>query len=270
MFFVRNASIQSKLTLVIFFASVLGLSFTCMALELYERVTFRSSMTSELSAQADMLGLNTGASLGFNDQKSARDTLASIRVERHIIAGCIYDSHGILFAEYRRTGIGSDFQIPVWREDGAVFEAEALTLYRSIFLNSERIGSVALVSDFSELRTKMRHFRETSAIVLFVSILITALVSHRLVRLITEPILPLAGIARGSCTRAWGERTEGRDSAHHPVLVAGCSRAFCFPARPSRGGQSGEPTAGDPAFGETRALRGGGREWARGACGARK
>src|SRR5882762_5365961 len=57
--FVRKGSIQRKLTLVIFFASVLGLSFTCLAFELYERAAFRSVMTSELSAHAEMLGLST-------------------------------------------------------------------------------------------------------------------------------------------------------------------------------------------------------------------
>src|SRR6267143_3389255 len=50
--FVRKGSIQRKLTLVIFFASVLGLSFTCLAFELNERASFRSAMTSDLSAHA--------------------------------------------------------------------------------------------------------------------------------------------------------------------------------------------------------------------------
>jgi len=71
MMFVRKGSIQRKLTLVIFFVSVLGLSFTCLAFELYERAIFRSAMTSELSTHAEMLGLSTAASLSFNDRKSA-------------------------------------------------------------------------------------------------------------------------------------------------------------------------------------------------------
>jgi len=40
MLFIRNASIQRKLTLVIFFVSVLGLSMTCLAFEVYERAIF--------------------------------------------------------------------------------------------------------------------------------------------------------------------------------------------------------------------------------------
>jgi len=193
--FVRKGSIQRKLTLVIFFASVLGLSFTCLAFELYERAMFRSAMTSELSTHAEMLGLSTAASLSFNDRKSAQDILGALQVERHVVAGCIYDTHGTIFAVYRRAGVGSDFSMPVWRTDGAFLGAETLTLHRSFSSNGEKIGSIAIVSDFSAFHAKMKQFREISAVVLIVSIFVTALISSRLVRLITEPILQLAGIA---------------------------------------------------------------------------
>ncbi len=195
MMFDRKGSIQRKLTLVIFFSGVLGLSFTCLAFELYERAIFRSEMTSELSTHAEMLGLSTAASLSPNDRKSARDILTALQVERHIVAGCFYDTHGSIFAEYRRVGVGSDFSMPVWRADGAFVEAETLTLHRSLSLKGQKIGSIAIVADFSEFRSKMKQFREISAVVLIVSIFITALISSRLVRLITEPILQLAGIA---------------------------------------------------------------------------
>jgi len=195
MAFIRTGSIQRKLSLVIFFASVLGLSFTCLALELYERASFRTSMTRELSVHADMLRLNTAASQAFNDRKSALEILAALRAEPHIVAACIYDSRGTIFAEYRRAGIGVEFRMPAPRDNGARFEPEAVTLYQSFSNHGEKAGGVAIVSDYSELRAKMKQFREISALVLIVSIFVTALVSHRLVRLITEPILQLAGIA---------------------------------------------------------------------------
>ena len=96
---------------------------------------------------------------------------------------------------YRRAGVGSDFSMPVWRTDGAFLGAETLTLHRSFSSNGEKIGSIAIVSDFSAFHAKMKQFREISAVVLIVSIFVTALISSRLVRLITEPILQLAGIA---------------------------------------------------------------------------
>jgi methyl-accepting chemotaxis protein len=178
-------------------------------------------MISELSAHAEMLGLNTAASLAFNDRKSAQDILAALRAERHIVAACIFDGQGNIFAEYRRAGLGSDFKMPASRADGTLFEAETLTLFHRFSLNGENIGSNAIVSDFSELDAKMKQFREISALVLLVSILLTALISHRLVRLITEPILQLAAVVgRVSADKDYAIRGIPRGNDEVGTLVA--------------------------------------------------
>ncbi len=65
----------------------------------------------------------------------------------------------------------------------------------------ESVGAIVIVSDLSELQAKMKRFREISALVLIVSLLVTAVVSKRLVGLITEPILELAGLAERVSTK---------------------------------------------------------------------
>jgi signal transduction histidine kinase len=62
-------------------------------------------------------------------------------------------------------------------------------------LGGEKAGSIAIVSDLSELESKMREYRTLWVLVLAVSTLITFVISSRLVRLITQPILRLAEIA---------------------------------------------------------------------------
>jgi len=58
--------------MVIFCTSLLGLSLTGVAFEFYERASFRSSLVNQLTSHADMLSLNTAASLNLNnDRKSA-------------------------------------------------------------------------------------------------------------------------------------------------------------------------------------------------------
>jgi hypothetical protein len=103
MSFYRDASIERKLTFVILTTSLLGLSLACVAFEIYERVSYRRALTSELSALADTLGANATASLAFSDHQSARDILAALRAEPHLVGSCLYDKHGNLFAEYQRT-----------------------------------------------------------------------------------------------------------------------------------------------------------------------
>ncbi len=180
---------------VILCASVLGLSLACISFEVYERANFRSSMTNELSALAGTLGANTAASLTFNDRKSAREMLGALRAESHSVAACLYDAGGNLFAEYRREASGQGCRKSDAREEGARFEAESVTLFRSISLGEEKTGVIAIISDLDALHAKIREYTEISAAVMVLSFLATFLVSSRLLRLITEPILQLAGTA---------------------------------------------------------------------------
>jgi signal transduction histidine kinase/DNA-binding response OmpR family regulator len=193
--FFRQSSIQRKLIFVVLCTSVLGLGLACLGFELYERSSFRAAMTSELSTLADTLGANTAASLAFDDRKSARDMLAALHAEPHIVASCLYDRGGKIFAEYRRDGVSADLQMPSLQADGARFESQSLTLFRSVFLGGEKAGTIAIVSDLGALRAKIRQYTEISALVLLLSMLATLLVSSRLLRPITGPILQLAGIA---------------------------------------------------------------------------
>ena len=199
--FFRDSSIHRKLAIVIICTSLLGLSTTGLAFELYEKASFRATLASELQAHADNLGLNTAASLAFNDRKSAEELLASLRVEPPIMAACIYDGSGNIFAEYRREGVGADFKMPATQGDALQFGPESLTVFRSLSLVGQRTGGVAIISDFSVLHAKMKRFREISSLILIGSILLVAIVSSRLVGLITEPILQLAAMAERVSTK---------------------------------------------------------------------
>jgi signal transduction histidine kinase/CheY-like chemotaxis protein len=191
----KSPSIQRKLAIVVLCTSLLGLGIACAAFELYERTNFRRALTDELTALADTVGANSAATLAFDDRKSARDVLAGLSAEHHIVAACLYDSHGTIFAEYRRPGSEPEFEMPPWRADGATFSPEALTLNRTVSMGGEKIGGIAIVSDLTALRAKMREYTEISALVLLLSVLVTLFVSSRLLRLITEPILALAEVA---------------------------------------------------------------------------
>ncbi|MGB2669153.1 MAG: response regulator [Candidatus Acidiferrum sp.] len=191
----KNSSIQRKLTFVIVCTSLVGLSIACLIFDLYERTSFRSAMTGELSVLADTLGANTAATLAFNDRKSAENMLGGLRAERHIVAAGLYDSRGAVFAEYLRDGIGTQFAMPTRQEDGAHFDKDSLTLFRTVTLDGEKTGAIVIVSDLTALQAKIRKYTEISAIVILISILATYLVASRLLRLITEPILHLSQIA---------------------------------------------------------------------------
>jgi signal transduction histidine kinase/CheY-like chemotaxis protein len=191
----RDLSIRRKLTVLILSSSILGLVMVCLGLAAYERTSFRASTTAELSALADTLGANAAASLVFNDPKTAADMLSALRTEKHILGACLYDANGKVFAAYRRGDAGSEFRTPAWHSDGATFTRDSLVLFRRVSINGEKAGSIAIVSDLTGFRAKIIEFTKIAAFVLFISLLATYLVSSRLLRITTAPILQLAGLA---------------------------------------------------------------------------
>jgi signal transduction histidine kinase len=193
--FLQDTSIRRKLTVVNLATSCLALGFACLGFSLYERASFRAAMKSELSTLADTLGANTAASLTFNEPKSAQKVLSALRAESHIVMACLYDNEQTVFAEYRRAGVPPGTPMPAWHEDAAEFSADSLTLYRSLSVGGQRAGTIVIVSDLGSLRAKLREYAKIAAVVLLLSIVATFLVSSRLLRVITEPILGLAGIA---------------------------------------------------------------------------
>ena len=191
----EKASIVTKLTVVIVCTSLVGLSLACLAFEFYERASFRTATVSDLTALSHTLGANTAAALAFNDRKSAQDMLAALRAEPHVMGARLYDSDGRIFAEYRRSAVGPSLPIAPNVKEGVHFQSDSVVLCRGVSLGGEKAGTIVIVSDLEALQEKIRQYTMTSVVVILLSVLATYLVASRLLRLITEPILHLAGIA---------------------------------------------------------------------------
>jgi diguanylate cyclase (GGDEF)-like protein/PAS domain S-box-containing protein len=193
---VRNFSIRANLILLILSASALAVLLASFAFGVYERLNYRSSAVSELTALADTLGANTAASLAFNDQKTAEEMLRALATEPHILGAFLYNPDGSTFAEYRRSGTRTGLVFPALRPDGAYFDGKSLTLFRGVLLNRQRTGSIALFFDLSDLRSRLLEYAKIAFVVLILSVVATLLVSLRLAASIGDPLMQLADVAR--------------------------------------------------------------------------
>ena len=191
----KNVSIRKKLGLLILFATLLALFLAFASFGLYERASFRRDLAQQLSTLADTLGATTAASLTFDDAKSASELLSALEADPNIETARLYDNRGRVFATYRRKGLAAGFGLPAWRTDGAYFQPQSLLLVRGVSLNGEKAGSIAIVSDLNAFRSKMMQYLKIAGMVLFLASLIAYLISARLLRTITNPMLQLAGVA---------------------------------------------------------------------------
>src|ERR1700722_8307227 len=191
----RDFPFRRKLALLILTSSALAVILACLGFAIYERQNFRANTDNELQALADTLGANTAASLAFNDPKTAREMLGALRADHNVLGACLYDIKGNIFAEYRRPRPGPELTMPSLRGDGAYFERNSVTLFRSVLMERDKTGSIAIVSDLSGTSARLWEYSKIPSLVLFISTLATYLISLRPLRLLSDPIVQLAGIA---------------------------------------------------------------------------
>ena len=192
----RDLPIRRKLALLVLSATVMALVLACVGFAIYERSRFRANLATEVTALADTLGANTAASLAFNDQKTAQEMLGALRAEPHVLAACLYDEQGNVFAEYRRPGLAASFQMPPWHSQGYRFNSTILTLNRGVLLNGDRTGSIAIISDLSDFHNALISYAKIAFLVLFTSLFATFLVANPLLSIICDPILGLSALAK--------------------------------------------------------------------------
>ena len=192
----RTRTIRQKLITIIMAACIISLLSAGLAFIGWQWVHLRNHMVKDLLTHAAIIGDNCKAALAFEDSKAAEETLGALRVQESIIYGCIHTANGEIFATYyREEGDESELLI-VPQKKGYYFGNKSLTVLMPITLDGEEIGMVYLLSDLQPLYTALKHNIYTIIAIISVVCLIAYLISTKLQRIISGPILNLAEVAR--------------------------------------------------------------------------
>jgi PAS domain S-box-containing protein len=190
-----HSSIRLKLVAIVMATTCASLCVMGLALGAFELVSHRRAMMAELAAVGDIIGANSTAALTFNDQDVAKEILRALEPQHDIRLACLYDARGRLFSSFsrpaERMGCPSS---PT--SDGAAFEGGVFVQSEPVMLQAERIGTLRLVASQHTLWRHMRLFALVLALTVIVSALGALLLSSRLQRLVSRPILELATTAR--------------------------------------------------------------------------
>ncbi len=202
----RNLSIRQKLQAIIMLTSGIVLVLITIGLAFYEFTTFRYTLVEKLMTLGNIIGINSTAALSFDEPLDATESLSALRTERHILHGRIYTQQGTVFADYQATSQPlqpNPITLPVQDWHGLIasmqifatqhhFQQAHLYLLQPIVLDGEKIGSLLLISELSELNEKL--YRQFSIIGLVVvsALLVAFILSAKFQRIISEPVVHLA------------------------------------------------------------------------------
>jgi PAS domain S-box-containing protein len=194
--FLQKTSIKRKQTLIVMLTSGVALLLACVAFASYEVMTFRAAMVDNLSTLSEIIGNNSSAALDFSDPEAAKETLSALRAQPNVRAGSIYTAKGEVFAMYERPNNGSEFVPPKVQQNTEYFSRDSLHLFRPIVRDGEVLGTVYVVSDLNALYSRLENYALIALGVLFASGLVAFLISSKLQRLISGPILSLVQTTR--------------------------------------------------------------------------
>ncbi|MBN2137740.1 MAG: HAMP domain-containing protein [Sedimentisphaerales bacterium] len=192
----NNISIKHKLTGITMLTCVITLVLAGVAFVAWQWRSSRIQMTEDLAIHAEMIANNCSASLAFDDPQDAARILQGLHAKASIVFAGIYSKNGKQFASYRNADAPADLQQTPIEGNTHILANGYLTVSMNIVLDNEVIGIVFLQSDLTPMKKMvMQSIKITVAVLLFAA-LIAYVVASRLQKLISEPILKLAVVAK--------------------------------------------------------------------------
>jgi signal transduction histidine kinase/ActR/RegA family two-component response regulator len=216
-----SGSVRRKLILMAVSTTLAALVAASVAMLLFDLRAFQRYWTDDLMTQADIMARVTAPALAFNDNETARQNLAVLRVRPQILAAAIYTSAGTRFAGYVALGAsGPAVQLPLRPQaSGYRIEGGELVVFRNIVENGEMVGTVYLRSRYG-LWERLLSYGAILGAVMLGALAIAWLVASRLQEAITRPLESVTDVARQVMQRRdFSLRVPGKESGEIGVLV---------------------------------------------------
>ena len=217
-----NLTIKARLSLIVLLTCVTATSLACVALLAYDIKSFKRTRVEDLKAQAATLAGLGAVALAFDDGATATEMLAGLKGQPHIKWAIIYKDNK-RFAQYQNAADQTLIQAMPPTQSGEVFEKDGLHVNAEILLKGRRVGAVQLCADASQSWSRLWEYSKILLLVVLASSAVALLMTCRLQRVITDPIITLSDMA-GSITQNKDYSVRARDAGSDELGLL--TRAF--------------------------------------------
>ncbi|MGE5927268.1 MAG: ATP-binding protein [Gemmatimonadota bacterium] len=186
----RDLPVGRKLTLIIMAATGWALFFAAAGVLVYDLTTLRPRTRADLSAQAELIRVNSTAALAFDDSAAAEENLRAL-ASRPELAATIYDSTGRVFATHPAGAppIGRPFEVH------ETFTRDELTLARPILSEGDSVGWLVIRAGIPPLWQRLPQYGLLVGVLLLTLGALAWMLSRMLRRSISDPLRRLADTA---------------------------------------------------------------------------
>src|SRR5712692_7929298 len=194
--YIREFSLRQRLLLLTMLTSGIGVLLGCLGFLAYDMHVARENMEEDTHSAADLIGTNSTAALAFDDAIGGTKLLEALSTRSEIRLGVLYRSNGGYLASYIRADLKGKVLPPDRPPDGMVWSKNRISYLSPVQLDNRRLGWLYLESDITDLRERVRHFEQLTALIAMGSLLVVYFLTAALQRGTTGPIQNLAAIAR--------------------------------------------------------------------------
>jgi signal transduction histidine kinase/CheY-like chemotaxis protein len=174
-----------KLALIILGTSAIALLLAGVAFTGVEIYSTHQRANTELLTLANVLAENSSAALSLGDKRGVQEILVSLKPDSRIVSGRVLDANSQEVARYQREAGQEETR---WQGDSILVEVP-------ISVDTERVGTLELQARLESWLTLAARFVSISVVVLGFALMAAWIVSLRLQRLISQPVLDLAAMA---------------------------------------------------------------------------
>lgn len=192
----RDLSFKTKIISICLGVSALSLLLASLALLSIDLVNMRNTLRNKLISQAEIIGQSAASSLVFYDLDFAGKLLASLGANPHIEIAVLYFQDGTPFTGYSRPQSPAIEHPAMPTRDLADFSRSFVEVARPCLLQNERVGTIYLRSDLTEISDRLRFSALIFSAVFLAAIAASLLLTWWAQPLIMRPVTALTDAAR--------------------------------------------------------------------------
>ena len=171
------------------------LLLTCAASFTYEYFNYRNNSKRTLSTLGKIVAANSTAALAFDDKENAEEILGALVAKKNLVAACLYDINGKIFAVYPKNLSASGYPATI-QQQGYVFNGDYIEGFEPVVEKEKQLGTLFLRTDMKEGQGRFILYGIMGAIFILISFSLAYWLSGRLQKSIVSPILELAQTAK--------------------------------------------------------------------------
>jgi signal transduction histidine kinase len=190
----KDAPIQQKLLRVILLTCFIVLVFVISSYLILAYNSFRNTTKNDVITLGEIIASNSSGALAFDSPKDAQEILNGLKANPHIVAACLYNMDGEIFASYTNDSLIVYPAASQWK--GYRFQEGSIEGFNNVIQGNTMLGTLYLKSDLKTMYTQLRYYVLIGIILIAISLLAAYLLSKLLQKSISEPILALKQTAK--------------------------------------------------------------------------